>query len=97
MTVEESLQKLISELKKEKGYINWKKNFEDHVQTKDRVNDELKYYLIYDIDRRLFKTRSEYSTTGNQIKLMTATIPPKRDKDTPIKFTTHDYKKKDIE
>lgn len=94
MTVEQSLSKLISDLKKDKGYINWKKQFEDWVQTKDRVNDSLKYYLIYDIEFRSFKTRSEYSATHNQIVLATATIPPKRDKNKLVEFEYHDYKKK---
>ncbi len=97
MTVEQSFQKLISELKKEMGYHNWNKQFEDWVQTKDRVNDELTYYLIYDIDNRSYKMRSEYNVTHNHIKLMTAYLPPKRDKGKPVRFISHDYKKRDIE
>jgi len=93
MTVEQSLSKLISDLKKDLGYKNWKKQFEDWVQTKDRVNDELKYYLIYDIEHRSYKIRSEYSATHNQIKLITAFIPPKRDKNKLIEYQYHDYKK----
>ncbi len=90
--IEESLSKFLSSLRKDQGYKNWKKQFEDWVQTKDRVNDELKYFLIYDIDDRIYRIRSEYSATHNQIKLITAFIPPKRDKNKLIEYQYHVYK-----
>jgi hypothetical protein len=92
MTVEQSLSKFISSLKKDPGYKNWKDHFENWVQTKDRVNDELKCYLLYDIDHRSYKIRSEYSAPHNTIKLITALIPPKRDKNKLIQFQYHNYK-----
>jgi hypothetical protein len=92
MVIETSLNNLVRDIKKNPGYKNWKKQFEDWVATKDRVNDWLKYFLIYDIDKRHFMMRSEYNITHNQIALIEAYLPPKRDKHKEIEFKEYDYK-----
>lgn len=95
--IENALQSLISELTTGKNYKKQQKDFEKWVELKDRTNNELKYFLLFDIDHRDYKYRSEYNVTHNQIILMTATLPPKRDKNKPITYKSLDYREKEPE
>lgn len=92
MTVETSLKKFMQDLKKDPGYKNWLEQFKNWVATKDRTNDYLKYFLIYDIDRRSYMMRSEYNITQNQLVLWEAWLPPKKNPEKSIEFKQHDYR-----
>ena len=99
MTVKEpvlnvAIAKLIKELKKSPNFQKEKDNFKTWVAKKDRTNNFLTYYYLYDIDSQKFQMRSEYDITYNQIVLMSASIPPKRDKNDDISFKEYDYKEK---
>jgi hypothetical protein len=97
VTINNAFETLIKEIKKGQGYKTWKKQFQDWVNTKDRTNDHLKYFLIFDVDQRSFKLRSEYSITHNQIALMEAILPPKRNSDKPIEYKEYKYIEADKE
>lgn len=97
MTTSQSIKKLISDIKKDPAYKNWKEHFESWISIKDRTNDTLYYYLVYDIEHQDYKMRSEYNINFNQIALIKASVPPKRDKDKPVEYKTFEYKEKQPE
>jgi hypothetical protein len=90
-TIDNTFQAFIAQIKKGTNYKTEKKKFEEWVSKKDRTNDNLKYFLVFDIDLRKFKQRSEYNVTQNNIVLMEATLPPKRNNDKPIEYTEYKY------
>lgn len=97
MVIETSLKKLILDLKKDSAYRNWLEQFKNWVATKDRVNDYMKYFLIYDIDKRHYMMRSEYNITHNQIALWEAWLPPKRYSEKPIEFKERKYSTRELD
>lgn len=97
MTIEKAFQVLIAELTDGRNYKKTVKDFEKWVETKDRTTNYLNYFLVFDIDHRDFKKRSEYDVTYNQIVLLKANIPPKRDKGGLILYKHYNYKEKEPE
>ena len=95
MTIEKALQVLITELTKGRNYKKVLKDFEKWVIEKDRTNYPINYFLIFDIDTMVYGKRSEYNITHNQIALVVAKVPAKRDKDKiPIIYKKMEYKEK---
>jgi hypothetical protein len=96
-TIDSTFQAFIQQIKKGTTYKTEKKKFEQWMEAKDRTNDYLKYFLVFDIDLRKFKQRSEYNITQNTVVLVEATLPPKRYSDKPITYREYKYTEAETE
>lgn len=74
-----------------KEYDKWVKNFDDEMAVKERITQAIKYFLVYDIEDKKYKSVSDYKINYNQIVLKSCQIPAKKDVKSENVMQEHEY------
>ena len=83
----------IQQLKNNKDFKKWEDQFRKFVLSRDRLVDRsLTYLLLYDLDDKKWVIESIDSAQFNQVAILKAVIPLKKEVDKQVEIKEYSYK-----